>query len=516
MIANANQDSGSSRAASLPSPGNLLVKSSNKFNAATAFSLSLLAYSVLLVRGPFLLQDPDTMWHIRTGQWILHHARVPTVDIYSYTAAGKHWISTEWLSEIVYAVAFNLAGWRGVAIVGVAACAAIVGILCFYLLQHLRFSIALGWAVAAAAATSPHFIARPHLLSYVILAIWIINLLDAYDKEKPDVPRLVILAPLMILWANIHGSFTFGLALLYIFSAFCLYQYFVQRDYTKCRRLAIVAATVTLCSFLTPYGMLPALMTTKLVSMKFVTSYIIEWQTPNFQESLYRPIYLVGILSAITGFGIRLRGARLVVFALITFTGLRYIRGLLMFFFVVPIVLARPAGASAWCLAPQLPGTKTAEGDEASDPILSFLQKRSTAIFAVCGLLAAAMTISTWWRDDIIPPKTNTPEAALDFVRSRNIIGNVFNDYLFGGYLIWSGVPTFIDGRAELFGDDFVRQYAETVAIADLKKALAVLDDYKVNWVILTPKEPLAKAIATGPWDEVYSDKYAVVFVRPQ
>src|SRR5580704_13587520 len=504
------------RATSLPSPGNLLVKSSNTFNAAASFSLSLLAYSVLLVASPYLLQDPDTMWRIRTGQWILHRARVPTVDLYSYTASGKPWISTEWLAEIVYAVAFNLAGWRGVAIIGVAACAAIVGILCFYLLQHLRFTAAVGWAVAAAAATSPHFIARPHILSYVILAIWIIKLLDAYDKEKPDLPRLVILAPLMILWANIHGSFTFGLTLLYIFTAFCLYHYFVQRDYTKCRRLAIVAATVTLCSFLTPYGMLPALMTTKLVSIKFITNYIIEWHSPNFQESLYRLIYLVGILSAIAGFGIRLRGARLVVYALITFTGFRYIRGLLMFFFLVPIVLARPAGASAWFLAPQRPGTKPGEGDQASDPILAFLQKRSIAMVAVFGVVAGAVTASTWWRNDIIPPKENTPEAALDFARSKNITGNVFNDYLFGGYLIWSSVPTFIDGRAELFGDDFVRQYAETVAIADLKKALAVLEDYKVNWVILTPTQPLAKAITTGPWDEVYSDKYAVVFTRRQ
>ena len=494
-----------------------MVKSNNKLNATTAISLFLLSYSVLLVQGgSFVLQDPDTIWHIRTGQWILDHARVPTVDLYSYTAAGRPWISTEWLAEVIYAGAFNLGGWRAVAIVAIAACSAIVGILCFYLLQHLRFTIAVGWAVAAAAATSPHFIARPHILSYVILTVWIINLLDAYDEENPDLPRLAILAPLMILWANIHGSFTFGLTLLYIFTAFCIYHYFVRHDYAKCRRLAIVAVVITLCSFLTPYGMLPALMTTKLVSMKFALSYIVEWQSPNFQETIYRPIYLTAILSLIAGYGVRLRGARLVVYALITFTGLRYIRGLLMFFFVVPIVLARPAGASAWYLARQLPGTRTGEGNEESDPILNFLRKRSSAVLAALGALAVVMTTSTWWRQDIVPPKANTPEAALNFVRSKNITGNVFNDYLFGGYLIWSGIPTFIDGRAELFGDDFVRTYAETVTVADINKAFAVLDEYKVNWVILEPKEPLAKAITRGSWDEAYSDKYAVVFVRRQ
>src|ERR1700722_343865 len=304
------------RATSLPSPGNLLVKSSNTFNAAASFSLSLLAYSVLLVASPYLLQDPDTMWHIRTGQWILHRARVPTVDLYSYTASGKPWISTEWLAEIVYAVAFNLAGWRGVAIIGVAACAAIVGILCFYLLQHLRFTAAVGWAVAAAAATSPHFIARPHILSYVILAIWIIKLLDAYDKEKPDLPRLVILAPLMILWANIHGSFTFGLTLLYIFTAFCLYHYFVQRDYAKGRRVLIATAVTTACAAVTPYGIKPAFMTTTLVSMKFASGYINELRSPDFHLSNFILIYFVAIFLAIAGLGIRLGPARLISFGL--------------------------------------------------------------------------------------------------------------------------------------------------------------------------------------------------------
>ena len=302
----------------------------------------------------------------------------------------------------------------------------------------------------------------------------------------------------MVIWANIHGSFTFGLTLLGIFTAFCLYHYFLQRNYAKCRRIAIVAATVTLCSFLTPYGMLPALMTTKLVSMKFVTSYIIEWQTPNFQK-LALSTNLFGRNSILDcRLRIRLKGARLVVYALITFTGLRYVRGLLMFFFVVPIILARPVGASTGYLARQPPWQKCLRRRRGTRSDPDFPAEAILYRSGGLAVLAVVMTASTWWRQDIVPPKTNAPEAALDFVRSKNITGNVFNDYRFGGYLIWSGVPTFIDGRAELFGDDFVRTYAETVAVADINKAFAVLDDYKVNWVILQPKQPLAKAITPG------------------
>jgi hypothetical protein len=494
---------------------NRLVQSNNKFNAVAAGTVFLLAYSMLVARASMLLRDPDTMYHIHTGLWILEHGQVPHADFYSYTAFGKPWISTEWFAQVLYAIAFKFGGWRAVAVVAAAACAAIIGILCFYLLRQLRFSIAVGCAVLTVIATGPHFLARPHIFAYVILAVWVISLLDAYDDKKFDLPPLKLLAPLMVLWANFHGSFTFGLTLLYVFAAFCLYRHFLDRNYAKCRRIVIVPAVVTACACITPYGLLPFLMTTRLLSMKFSLGLIAEWRSPNFQESYFTPVYLVGILSAIAGFGIRLNGPGLVAFAITTLTGLRYVRGLLMFFFVIPAILARPAGASSRYLAPLLPDAKSPESADASDPALEFLHKRAKPIFAICAALAVLLTASTIWRNDVVPPKAITPKAALDFVRRTNITGNVFNSYQFGGYLIFSGIPTFIDGRAELYGDAFVRKYAETENIVDINSAFDLLDEYKVNWVLLAPKEPLAKALGRNePWDQVYSDEDAVVFVR--
>ena len=367
-----------------------------------------------------------------------------------------------------------------------------------------------------AAAISPHFLARPHVFSYVLLAIWMINLLDAYDDDNFNLPSLLILAPLMILWANLHGSFTFGLALLYVFAGFCLYQNIVQHNYTKCWRLLVVASVVTVSALITPYGIAPAFMTIDAIGYEiYKFTYIAEWRSPDFQEHSFHLIYLVAILSAIAGLGIRLRGPRLIAFGLITFMGLSYIRALMMFFFLVPIILARPAAGCVWYLAPQLSGTKTSEGDKASDPVLRFLQKRSFAILAGCMALAVLITVSTWWREDIVPSKFIAPKAAIDFVQRTNITGNVFNSYDFGGYLIFSGIPTFIDGRAELFGDAFLHKYVDTVNLVDINSAFELLDEYKVNWVVLPPKEPLAKALARSAlWDEVYSDEYSVVFVR--
>ena len=166
-------------------------------------------------------------------------------------------------------------------------------------------------------------------------------------------------------------------------------------------------------------------------------------------------------------------------------------------------------------LAPQLRGTKTFASDNTSDPVLRFLQKRSFAILAGCMAIAVLITVWTCGREDLVPVKSITPKAAIDFVQRRHITGNVFNWYGFGGYLIFSGIPTFIDGRAELFGGAFLEKYFATEELADINSALELLDEYKVNWVVLPPMGRFARALARiGSWDEVYSDEYSIVFVR--
>jgi hypothetical protein len=131
--------------------------------------------------------------------------------------------------------------------------------------------------------------------------------------------------------------------------------------------------------------------------------------------------------------------------------------------------------------------------------------------------VAALITVSIWWRGDVGPPEAIAPKGAIDFVRRANIKGNVLNEYGFGGYLIFSGIPTFVDGRALLFGDAFLRRYFEAVGLVDIDSTFELLDEYKVTWVVLYPKAPLALALArSGVWDKAYSDKFSVVLVRHQ
>jgi hypothetical protein len=321
----------------------------------------------------------------------------------------------------------------------------------------------------------------------------------------------------MILWANLHGSFTLGLVLLYVFAGYCLCQNIVKHNYTKCWPLLILVLVVTLCASITPYGISPAFMTKEQLDLKFTSAHIEETSSPDFQTYKFHLVFLVALLLAITGLGIKLRGARLILFGLITSMGLSYTRGLAMFFFLAPIVLARPTSICAWWLAPQLSETQASDSDRVSDPVLQFLEKRSVFIVAGSMAVAALITVLTWWRGDVSPPEAIAPKGAIDFVQRANITGNVFNDYDFGGYLIFRSIPTFVDGRALLFGDAFLHRYFDAVGLTDINDAFALLDEYKVTWVILRPKEPLALALARSAlWDEVYSDKFSVVLVRRQ
>jgi hypothetical protein len=496
--------------------------STNIFYFSVAVTVLLFYFSIMLpVSSRSVLGDPDTLWHIRTGQWILDHAQVPTVDFYSYTAAGKRWISTEWLAEIFIALSFKIGEWRGVAILSTLACAAIIAIICFYLVQNLRFSIAIGYTALTALAITPHFLARPHLFAYIVASIWVIKLLESYDRGefRPSIPSFCVL---MVLWANLHPSFTFGLALLYVFAGYAFCEKLLRRDYLRCKDDLFAVIAVSLCALLTPYGIFSALLTLQTMNMKYALQHIAEWHSPDFQQSRIQLFLIVGLLMAVTGLGVRLRGPRLIVYGMLLILCLSYARGLTMFYLLTPIILAKPiAECASWCQAAQHIGVETSQtagswrAANTSDPVLLYLQKRSKIIPAIVLAVATLATTASWRQIGIGPPESVAPKAALDFVTSAGITGNVFNSYNFGGYLIFKGIPTFIDGRAPPYTDDFLKEYSDAVTLADIKAAFQLLDQYKVTWVLLLPTDPLAKALAeSDQWNEVYSDKDSVVLVR--
>ena len=154
--------------------------------------------------------------------------------------------------------------------------------------------------------------------------------------------------------------------------------------------------------------------------MKFPLQQIAEWKSPDFQ--VYQPLLflLVGLFAAIIGLGIRLRGPRLIVFSMMMFLGLSHLRGLLMFFLVAPIILARPiASHSVWWRATRVTDPNSSESIGALDPVLSYFQRRPIMMPAICLAVAALATAYSWRYTNSGPDRSIAPKAAIDFVQTK-------------------------------------------------------------------------------------------------
>ena len=111
-------------------------------------------------------------------------------------------------------------------------------------------------------------------------------------------------------------------------------------------------------------------------------------------------------------------------------------------------------------------------------------------------------------------PDVPIPAAALAAVEADHVGGPVLNDYGFGGYLIFSGIEPFIDGRAELYGDAFIKRYVEAMTLTS-DQLPQLLAEYGITWTLISPNRPAVVLLDHLPgWRRLYADDIAVVHVR--
>src|SRR5215472_6075071 len=155
-----------------------------------------------------LLADPNTGVHVRAGQWILSHHAIPRQDLFSFTLAGRAWCDWEWLSDVLYALLFQVRGLSGIVAFHLALLCLISVVL--YRTARLRVGPMMAFAVTclAMATTTIHWLARPHLLTWLFLGV-LCFLLERADVTG-DYRPLLALPVLMILWVNLHPGFVAG------------------------------------------------------------------------------------------------------------------------------------------------------------------------------------------------------------------------------------------------------------------------------------------------------------------
>jgi hypothetical protein len=481
-----------------------------KLSSSTLGFLSLLIFLLIFASilagqhtsSNYVLQDPDTYWHVVVGQQIWETGSFPQKDQFSWTFEGQPWIAKEWLSQLALFVGYHFGSWRGVVLITAVALALAYTLLFAVLARQMRITVAAGVVMVAVFLGLGHFLARPHAFSYPLLVLWVAGLVRAVEEQKS--PNWLLL-PVMILWANVHPSFTLGLAIAAVLAAEAVFTSERRTRIGVAVRWAIFLAAAFVAGCLTPYGYEPLLITFKLYNGQAL-EYISEWTPLNAKHHATTELLLMLLLFLVLYFGVKIKFWRLILVIGLVHLMFLHVRMVSIFAFVTPILIASSLVGQFHFLR--------LETQMVDDPGLfraaQCLSGRLAHRVVGCLILVAAGIFASG--GPISPPKNNTPAGAVDYLRQANLTRHIYNEFNFGGYLIFRGIKTFIDGRIDqLFQGGFM----ERAERARLQGTLSeLLKEYDIAVALVAPKSRESYQIERIPgWTEVYSDDAAVVFV---
>lgn len=461
----------------------------------------------LIFEWPFLVAtDPDYWWHVRTGQLIVETGSIPRTDPYSYTAFGHAWVAHEWLTEVLLYLTAVRFGYVGNVIlfglVGV-----ITGVLVYATCRRrgmgeIGAALFMLWSQAMGIASNN---VRPQMLTTLLLAACAL-LLTMYLEGKT---RALWPFPLLFaLWVNLHGGYIIGLVLLGLTIIGLILPPWRRASSQSPRPLVVFTALSVLATLLNPHGFEAWLYPlTYFRAGNASQLHVAEWQSPNFHQPLFL-LFGAGLLCLmLLGVARRPLGPVEACWTLVfAALGLESIRHVPLFGVVgTPLLAARVQSAlpifrrsiSAW-----------------QRPLLLVAASAALVVVALGTVLSPTRraTLQLGWE----PSAAKYPSGAVTYLQNQHLEGNIFNEYGWGGYLIYHLYPAqrvFIDGRADVYGDAFGAEYDEVVALGP--KWRDILARYDVRLVLVPRASRLAMALGTDmDWHLDYSDQVAVLFVR--
>ena len=299
----------------------------------------------------------------------------------------------------------------------------------------------------------------------------------------------------MVLWANLHGGFVLGLALIAPLALDALWNADAPRRQALALRWALFAAAALAASCVTPYGWDALFAARRILNLGAALELIGEWRAANFAHpGALEGAVILGLALALWR-GVILPPIRLALVVGLVLMALQHVRNAEVLALLAPMVLAAP-------LARQFGG--------ADD------NPRSAGLPLVAGLtiivVAATLVFASVHR--FAPDVRQSPVAAVAALKKMNFT-RVFNDYDFGGYLISSGVATFIDGRTELFGEKFMVDHNAASGLMEPENLFRLLEEYKIEATLMRTQSAATKLLDhMDGWQKVYADDIATIHVR--
>ena len=447
------------------------------------------------------IADPDIWWHLRNAEVLVQTHSVVHQDLYSFSAAGSRWINEAWLGELPYYFAWQWGGITGVYLVMLGEVELILlGVFALAYLQsgNVKAAFCASWLAVWLATVS--FGPRTLLAGWICLVAELL-ILAQYRRGK-DLTWL--LPPLFVLWANLHGSWLIGIALFGMFCASGLLQgewgRLQARRWTpaQMRKLALVGSLSVAGLFLNPYTYHLVFYPFNLAfQQKLNINHVDEWMSLDFHG--VRGKILFGMLAATIVLGLvrkRRWSVDELAFTIIGFyAAVTYSR----FLFLAAIVLT-PILAKELDFLP---------------PYRREIDKIGVNVALILAILAGCTwrfpTPELLMRDTV----RRYPVTALSYLQNFHPEGRVFNDCLWGGYLIWNArnIPVFIDSRIDIF--EYNGVFADYLDAIGIKNTLEVLDKYSIRYVLYKQQSPVAYLLMRNPgWKVLYQDGTTVLLER--
>ena len=490
--------------------------------ARWAPSIPAVVFLLLAILVPFgtqrtlLNSDGDLARHLAHGEWMLQHRALVLHDPFSFTRPGASFVPFEYGAQLILTLVHRAGGLAAVSILAGLLIAIAHTLQARLLLRRgVDPLLAVGTVMLAAVAGSIHWLARPHLFTWVF-AVVLLSLLE----EDKAATKLWVYPALFALWANIHGGWLYGLVLLGIYAVGHAAEYLFfgrnPRNRAAARHLALALPVAALATLVTPMGL--DLWRHLYVHLRdsYVMNHTGEFASPNFH--LFEPkVFLVLLLVAVGALALsrrRLSAPRLLLLLASTWWALTAQRNIPLFGLVALTVLALHLDGEWRTIAYHRlirVRDRFAAGAESTStgPWLAASVVILSALAVQHGRVAGRPLLQDRFDPAIFPV------AAMGAARDAHLPGHVFTEFRWGGYQLyaWPEQPVFIDGGTDFYGGKLMAEFGQLEHAEPGWRE--VLNRWGIGTVIVNPRGRLAHEIVREPdWQQWHCDSTAVVLHR--
>lgn len=502
--------------------------------ALTVLALLLIALNLTPIT------NNDLFLHLKTGQVVLETRTVPRTDDYSALARGRPYVAHEWLAAVLFRLVQAGLGFNGLILMKVCVALGVAGLL-YAAARRRGASPAAGVSCLAFVMilAASRFMERPHIFTYLMTAafLWLLA------RRRAGLPApLRAFVPLQILWANLHGGFVLGPAIVLASALAAALDGALGLPPAPAagggspRReaisLALLGAGLVVASLVNPYGVGLLRFPFQLTGSAFMGE-IYEWLPPFGSPfaSTYMARYYVawiafGGASLLLPFFLRRRGRPAppggsfpcILFILFLALSLRMNRNVADFALATMPGVAASAGAMRAWLAGRSGAAPRPVAPRRAAPLawIAAILAGLAVWFAVHGY---AYSPSNRRRPGLGLGR-NIPVGAADYLESIGMRGAVFNTYAAGAYLVYRLYPAVrvgMDSRNDVYGENLYRQYTRALADSDALEAL--LGRLDAGAILLEwPNQGMMTAAAAvhrlRDWTPVYFDDVAVIYLE--